>query len=101
MTKKTIERRQFIKQAALAGATISLTPYVTSRVLGANDRVRVGIIGCGARGHERRRGQRSKTDTELRGGSHWHHLLHRSAQIDTLPNSPQFRVVNAYEPFVA
>src|SRR6266850_1703604 len=52
MTKKPIERRQFIKQAALAGATIGLTSLATSRVLGANDRVRVGIIGCGARGQE-------------------------------------------------
>src|SRR5260370_12895777 len=52
MTKKTIERRQFIKQAAIAGAIIRLAPYATGRVLGANDRVRVGIIGCGARGQE-------------------------------------------------
>ena len=52
MIKKKIERRQFIKQAALAGATIGLTSYMTSRVLGANDRVRIGIIGCGARGQE-------------------------------------------------
>ena len=49
MTKQTIERRQFIKQAALAGATVGLTSFATSRVLGANDRVRLGIIGCGAR----------------------------------------------------
>jgi len=52
MTKQTIERRQFIKQAALAGATVGLTSFATSRVLGANDRVRLGIIGCGARGQE-------------------------------------------------
>jgi predicted dehydrogenase len=52
MTKETIERRQFIKQATLAGASIGLASFATSRVLGANDRVRVGIIGCGARGQE-------------------------------------------------
>ena len=52
MIRETIERRQFIKQAALAGATIGLTSYATSRVLGANDRLRVGVIGCGARGQE-------------------------------------------------
>jgi predicted dehydrogenase len=52
MTKETIERRQFIKQAAIAGASVGLASYATSRVLGANDRVRVGIIGCGARGQE-------------------------------------------------
>ena len=52
MNNEKIERRQFIKQAALAGATIGLTSYATNRVLGANDRVRLGIIGCGARGQE-------------------------------------------------
>lgn len=50
MTKRTIERREFLKQAA-AGATISLA-YPHARVLGANDRVRLGIIGPGARGQE-------------------------------------------------
>ncbi len=52
MTKEKIERRQFMKQAALAGASIGLAASVQRRVLGANDRVRVGIIGCGARGQE-------------------------------------------------
>src|SRR6266540_91162 len=52
MIRERIERRQFIKQAALAGATIGLTSYATSRALGANDRLRVGIIGFGARGQE-------------------------------------------------
>src|SRR5260370_27846206 len=52
MTKKTIERRQFIKQAAIAGAIIRVARYATGGVRGANDRVRVGIIGCGARGQE-------------------------------------------------
>jgi predicted dehydrogenase len=52
MTKTTIERRRFIKQAALAGATIGITSYSANRVLGANDRIRIGIIGCGDRGQE-------------------------------------------------
>src|SRR5215813_613485 len=52
MTKEKIERRQFMKQAALAGASIWLAASVQRRVLGANDRVRVGVIGCGARGQE-------------------------------------------------
>ena len=52
MKEETIERRQFIKQAAIAGATIGLSSYATSRVLGANDRIRIGIIGCGDRGQE-------------------------------------------------
>jgi len=52
MTNQKIDRRKFIKQAALAGTAIGLTQYASRRVLGANDRVRVGIIGCGDRGQE-------------------------------------------------
>src|SRR5260370_30020842 len=48
MTDNT--RRNFIKQAAL-GAAASLV-YPPSRVLGANDRVRVGMIGVGGRGQD-------------------------------------------------
>lgn len=50
MSKKKIERRTFLKQAALG--TAAVMAYAPSRVLGANDRVRVGIIGPGARGQE-------------------------------------------------
>jgi predicted dehydrogenase len=51
MAKEVIERRKFMKQAALAGAAIGLASS-TNRVLGANDRVRLGVIGFGARGQE-------------------------------------------------
>jgi predicted dehydrogenase len=50
MERKTIQRREFLKQAS-ATAAIGLT-LSGSRVLGANDRVRLGIIGPGARGQE-------------------------------------------------
>ena len=43
-------RRHFLKQAA-SGMAVALA-YPSSRVLGANDRVRVGMIGVGARGQE-------------------------------------------------
>lgn len=43
-------RRDFLKKAA-AGAALVAT-YPTASVLGANDRIRVGIIGPGARGQE-------------------------------------------------
>ena len=48
MQNKT--RRDFIKQAAWG--TAAMLAYPPSRVLGANDRVRVGMIGAGARGQE-------------------------------------------------
>ena len=43
-------RRDFVKQAAIG--TAALLAYPPSRVLGANDRVRVGMIGVGGRGQE-------------------------------------------------
>ena len=46
---KAITRRQFMKRTtstALAGATISAVPF--SRVLGANDDIRMGVVGIGS-----------------------------------------------------
>jgi predicted dehydrogenase len=43
-------RRSFLKQAALG--TAAVLAYPTSRVLGANDRVGVGMIGVGDRGND-------------------------------------------------
>jgi predicted dehydrogenase len=43
-------RRTFMKQAALG--TAAVLAYPTSTVLGANDRVRVGMIGVGDRGND-------------------------------------------------
>ncbi len=49
----TFERRDFLKQAA-ASTTLGALGLTlpTARILGANDRVRLGIIGPGARGQE-------------------------------------------------
>jgi predicted homoserine dehydrogenase-like protein len=41
-------RRDFIKQAALG--TAAYLAYPAAKVLGANDRIRVGMIGVGGRG---------------------------------------------------
>ena len=48
MTDQT--RRTFLKQAALG--TAAVLAYPSSTVLGANDRVRVGMIGVGDRGND-------------------------------------------------
>src|SRR5215472_4710169 len=42
-------RRTFIKQAAVSAAALAYPP---SKILGANDRVRVGMIGVGDRGND-------------------------------------------------
>jgi predicted dehydrogenase len=44
-----MERRQFIQQVA-GTALVSATALSGPRILGANDRVNVGLIGCGGRG---------------------------------------------------
>lgn len=46
---KTLSRRSFAKGLAAAGVAAALAP---GRVLGANDRVRVGFIGLGNRGDQ-------------------------------------------------
>ncbi len=45
----TTSRRQFMKTAAV-GAAVSLTASSRARAAGANDRISIGIIGCGDRG---------------------------------------------------
>ncbi|MBI1759954.1 MAG: Gfo/Idh/MocA family oxidoreductase [Acidobacteria bacterium] len=52
MSKQPIERRDFIKQAAATATVATFTASSYARVPGANDRVRLGIIGPGARGQE-------------------------------------------------
>jgi len=44
-----MERREFLKTSASAGVA-AWTAVSASRVYGANDRLRVGLIGCGGRG---------------------------------------------------
>src|SRR6266536_3167566 len=46
-----MKRRQFIKRMAQTAAALSATSDLSAdHVAGANDRVRVGLIGCGGRG---------------------------------------------------
>src|SRR3954466_13652957 len=56
-------RRQFMKKTA-AGAAVFLA-YPPSRVLGANDRVRVGMIGVGSRGQDLLKQVLSVPNTQL------------------------------------
>ena len=47
---RRMDRREFIKTTAAAGTTLALSALSYSRVLGANDRIRIAQIGCGDRG---------------------------------------------------
>src|SRR5579875_2639124 len=46
--RKQMERREFV--TGLIGTAAALSASSSARVLGANDRVNVGLIGCGGRG---------------------------------------------------
>jgi predicted dehydrogenase len=53
MSRQSVTRRDFVKQAsASAGAGVVISAASYGKILGANDRVRLGIIGPGARGRE-------------------------------------------------
>lgn len=46
----TPSRRQFLKTASAGAAAASLSAAGYARIVGANDRISIGVIGCGARG---------------------------------------------------
>jgi len=43
-------RRQFFKTASVGAAALGITAASYGRVVGANDRISIGVIGCGRRG---------------------------------------------------
>lgn len=46
----SINRRQFVKRAAVGAASIGVPLLVSSRVFGANETIRVAVVGLGSRG---------------------------------------------------
>ena len=46
-----VNRREFLHTAAGAAAASAFAP-LAARTGGANDRVRIGLIGCGIRGNQ-------------------------------------------------
>jgi len=47
----SVTRRQFVRQsAAAAAAAVGLPMVASSRVLGANEEIRMAVVGCGGRG---------------------------------------------------
>lgn len=51
MKESQTDRRKFIKDSAATAAGLTLTTALPRRVIGANDRLRIGLIGCGSRGN--------------------------------------------------
>ncbi|HMG34868.1 MAG TPA: Gfo/Idh/MocA family oxidoreductase [Blastocatellia bacterium] len=52
MTDQKLNRRDFVKSAASAGATLTVLRSVKGKVLGANNQIHIGIIGVGGRGRD-------------------------------------------------
>ncbi|PYV85395.1 MAG: gfo/Idh/MocA family oxidoreductase [Acidobacteria bacterium] len=53
MSKKSVSRRDFMKGAISTGIAVGITTSnrnVQARILGANDRIQIGVIGVGGRG---------------------------------------------------
>ncbi len=50
-TGEGIDRRTFVKQAGIAALAAGMDARSYARVLGANDRIRLGQLGCGSRSH--------------------------------------------------
>jgi predicted dehydrogenase len=59
-----MKRRDFIKQSLPGTAMIATTAASAKRILGANDRVRLGLIGCGGRGMDVATAMRKAPGTE-------------------------------------
>lgn len=51
MKESQTERRKFIKNSVATAAGLTITAALPNGVLGANDRLRIGLIGCGGRGN--------------------------------------------------
>jgi predicted dehydrogenase len=48
--KGRFTRRDFLKQSAVAAAAMGMYAMAPSSALGANERINIGVIGCGGRG---------------------------------------------------
>ncbi len=65
MTEPKNSRRKFIAQSAGTAAGLSLTAANWSNVLGANDRLRLGVIGTGNRGSDVMRWFLKESDVQV------------------------------------
>ncbi len=48
--RHTTSRREFLKTASVGAAALSMTASSYAKVAGANERISIGVIGCGGRG---------------------------------------------------
>ncbi len=48
--KHSLSRRTFLRSSIVGGAALAFPAASYSRIIGANDRISIGVIGCGGRG---------------------------------------------------
>ena len=48
--KKSIDRRQFIKNTAVSAVALSIPTFIPASVFGANDRINIAVLGVNGRG---------------------------------------------------
>ena len=63
-----MQRRQFLKAAVQTGAAVSFTAMSYANIAGANEKVRVALVGCGNRGSAVSRLMSAVPDTAVCGG---------------------------------
>lgn len=51
MSESVSNRREFIKGTAFGAASFAIPHFIPKTCFGANDRIRIGVIGCGGRGN--------------------------------------------------
>ncbi|HID78022.1 MAG TPA: Gfo/Idh/MocA family oxidoreductase [Planctomycetaceae bacterium] len=56
-------RRRFLQAASLGAAAAGFTAASYARVAGANERISIGVIGCGGRGHAHMAGVHAHSET--------------------------------------
>ncbi len=69
-SSKKITRRQFTKNVTASSITMGLTASSAQRVMGANDRLNIGVIGCGSRA-----GSHINMLMQLREQDHLHDIV--------------------------
>jgi predicted dehydrogenase len=89
MSDTSVSRRDLLRTTATTAATMSAASY--SRVLGANDRVQFGVIGCGGRGQYVMETFIKTDQVDLRGVCDvWSERAAQAKQKANAPNAETF-----------
>jgi HD-GYP domain-containing protein (c-di-GMP phosphodiesterase class II) len=83
-------RREFVKNAAVGAASVAMPTLIPATAFGANERVSIGMIGCGGRGNALMQAALGLKGEDM-DNLHWAALLHDIGKIGidpTVQNKP-------------